>query len=99
MCSFAIFIVLNTISPSSILPPPYSPPTHTLVPYTTLFRAPPSLAPARFLHALPVLSACDRPVSRARPPAPTRCNCPASPPMPDHHHPIPVADRARAMQH
>src|SRR3546814_7836148 len=51
--------------------------------------------------ALPisVLSACDRPASRARPPAQTRWNCPAAPPMTDHHHPIPVADRAGAMQH
>src|SRR3546814_2565022 len=60
---------------------------------------PPQLAPARFLQSRPVLSACDRPASRARPPAQTRWNCPAAPPMTDHHHPIPVADRAGAMQH
>src|SRR3546814_4245480 len=105
-CDFLSFFFLI------IRRPPRSTRTDTLLPYTTLFRSlggggerlfssgpPPQLAPARFLQSRPVLSACDRPASRARPPAQTRWHCPAAPPITDHHHPIPVADRAGAMQH
>src|SRR3546814_8991032 len=78
-CDFLSFFFLI------IRRPPRSTRTDTLLPYTTLFRSlggggerlvssgpPPQLAPARFLQSRPVLSACDRPASRARPPAQTR---------------------------
>src|SRR3546814_8280724 len=90
-CDFLSFFFLI------IRRPPRSTRTDTLLPYTTLFRSlggggerlvssgpPPQLAPARFLQSRPVLSACDRPASRARPPAQTRWNCLAAPRSDEH---------------